>query len=91
MQQSDNFNDIDELLENWDKLRNTHLPSKLETLNEAIVREYAKNIIDHYAYEIRVSRLKNNTHDENHFIDKFSESYEKYLSDLTYRILKNGN
>ena len=95
MQQSTNNleedinSNIDELLEHWEKIRNISKPLN-ENASEAIVREYAKNIIDRYAHKLRVSRLENNQQDEIYYMGKFSENYKKYDRDLTYRILKNA-
>lgn len=83
------YTDVDELLENWERIRHIHVPIKLETVSQAVVREYAKNTIDNHAHKIRVSRLKNDRNEEIYFIGKFTELYKKYYEDLTFRILKS--
>ena len=86
----DRNDDIDDILETWEKIRSTHIPSKAETISEAITREYNKSAIDDIAHNVRVSRLENNSDNLLYFKNKLQESYKQYHKDLMHRILKNG-
>jgi hypothetical protein len=88
MQQSTD-EDFEELLLQWEHVKTISRPYS-ESANEAIVREYAKHLIEGFAYKVRLSRLENNSSAETFYMEKFVENFKKYNKDLTFRILKNG-
>lgn len=87
MQQS--TNNVDELLEQWEKLKNVSAPRN-DSMVEVITHACVLNQIESYAHSLRNSRLTNNKQDELAYTAKFVELYYDFSKDYVFKVLKNG-
>lgn len=80
--------EVNTLLENWEKLKNLPLPVLL-SLDEALRYTHLKDTITELSHNLRLSRLENNTDDEEFYAKHFYELYTVYEKDYVFNVLKN--
>lgn len=81
-------NDVDLLLEKWERLKLSPLPLPL-SLDESLRCTHLKDTITELSHNLRLSRLENNTTDEEFYAEHFCDLYEAYEKDFVFNTLKN--
>lgn len=83
------YDDINDLLEQWEQLKNTPIPVPI-SLNDALEFTKLKDTISNLSHQIRTSRLENSIKAEAYYISHFYVCYYCFTEQFVFRILKHG-